>query len=342
MVWIVRVPFRGAFVRLRSFSSQRGSRSRLTKPIFCRDFNGSLRFVAFWWVLFSILFGNVRADPAENWRPTTWDGEAAWEAASAGWMAIVSEGRARLVSIAPVGSGDNLLFASSKASISWGGHRCWLGPQAEWKGIWPPPHDWEASAAAAVKAHGPILTVTLPHTDTTYPALTRSYEWRAGVLHCRFSWKGERHHAIQILQLPQWAILRIQRIVRPDLPLGYALLPISGRTTMTTQQPMAPGVGRIEGNEVTLWHANVTEKIAFARQELRAELGTYQLKMRPGNDDGMAASAPNLGLLTQVYLGDWQNPFVELEQLSPFGGNGAATSEILIEPVKPSRNTGQP
>ena len=293
-------------------------------------------------MLHSFLLGSLRAEPISDWRPTTWDGESAWEASSSDWTAIVSEGRARLVSLAPVGSGENLLFAPPKASISWGGHRCWLGPQSEWKAIWPPPRDWEASAAALVKAGGPILTVILPHTDTNYPPLTRSYEWRAGVLRCRLSWQDARRHAIQILQMPQWTTIHVHRAVQPDLPLGYALLPISGRTTLETRQEMASGAGRVEGDEVTLWHANVTEKLAFARQELTAKLGPYQLKMRRGDDDGTTASAPDLGLLTQIYLGDWQNPFVELEQLSAFGSDKLASSVILIEPSHPSRSAPVP
>jgi hypothetical protein len=293
-------------------------------------------------VLLTILLGNLRAEPTSDWRPTIWDGESAWEATSSGWTAIVSEGRARLVSLGPAGSGENLLFAPSKASISWGGHRCWLGPQAEWKTIWPPPPDWEASAATTVKASGHNLTVTLPQTDPSYPALTRSYEWRAGVLHCRLSWQGERHHAIQILQLPQWTIIHVRRAIQPDLPLGYVLLPISGRSALAIRQVMASGIGRIEGDEVTLWHACVTEKIGFPRQELIAEVGAYQLKMRRGDDEGVAAAAPDLGLLTQVYLGDWQNPFVELEQLSAFGSDESASSEILIEPSHRTRGNPRP
>src|SRR5437763_639049 len=88
-------------------------------------------------MMFIVLLGTSQAEP--QWSKMTWAGEAAWEASSSGWTAVVSAERGRLVSIAPVETGDNLLFTSPKDSISWGGHRCWLGPQAGWKSIWPPP-----------------------------------------------------------------------------------------------------------------------------------------------------------------------------------------------------------
>ncbi len=58
-----------------------------------------------------------------------------------------------------------------------------------------------------VKASGSLLTLTHPHTDPQYPALTRTYEWRGDVLHCRLSWQGGRFYGIHIVQLPRSAVV---------------------------------------------------------------------------------------------------------------------------------------
>jgi hypothetical protein len=281
---------------------------------------------------------DLPASPAPDWKPTTWHGEKAWESTSSGWTAIVSEERARLVSITD--AGENLLYAPPKGSVSWGGHRCWLGPQSGWKPDWPPAADWEASAAASVQAAGTLLTVTHPQTDAQYPALSRTYQWRGGVLHCKLSWQGGLHYSIHILQLPQWSVVHVRRAVAKGLPLGYAWPQSSGPTETITGVALPGGVSRVDGDEVTLWHANLTAKIAFAPQEITAEIGAYQLKLRRGAVSGVAAVSPNLGLLTQVYLGDWENPFVEIEQLSPFADGGSAAFEILIEPIRPKALEG--
>ena len=83
-----------------------------------------------------------------------------------------------------------------------------------------------------------------------------------------------------------------------------------------------------------LRHANLAEKIAVAPQELTADIGNYQLKMRPGAVSGVTAAAPDHGLLTQVFVGDLENSFIELEQLSRYVKDGRAASEILIEPSR--------
>ena len=278
---------------------------------------------------------HLAAAPASDWKPTKWHGEKAWESTSQGWTATVSEERCRLVAITRGGDGSNLLHESSKDSISWGGHRCWLGPQSEWKPDWPPPVDWETSFAARIEAAGSLLSVSHPHTDGQYPALSRTYQWREGILHCRLNWQGGRHYSIHILQLPRWAIVHVRTAPAEGIPLGYYLQPIYGRPTTRNDVPLSGGVSSVDGDAVTLWHSNVSEKVAFAPQEITAEIGDCRLKMRRGEQTGFSNSSPFLGLLTHVYLGDWENPFIEIEQVSPYADGGAASSEILLEPFRP-------
>lgn len=280
--------------------------------------------------------------PAPTWSPTTWNGEKAWQSTSRRWTAVFSEERSRLVAIMEDGSTENLLYASPKQSISWGGHRCWLGPQSNWKGGWPPPADWEASAAAELKVSNNRLTVVHPHTDKAYPQLTRTYEWRGGVLHCGVTWQGESHYAVQILQIPRWSIVHLRGAVEKKAPLGYALLTIYQRPEVLTDTKLSAAVGRVEGEDITLWHGYTSEKVGVAPQEITADIGDYQLKMRPGKAAGIGERATDLGLLTQVYLGNWENPFVEIEQLSPYGSEKPAVFEIQVEPIHKKASTPRP
>lgn len=282
---------------------------------------------------------DLPASIASDWKETTWQGEKAWESTSSGWTAVVSAERSRLVAITDAATGENLLFATpTKDAVSWGGHRCWLGPQSGWKANWPPPVDWEASAADQVVASGTLLTVTHPRTDGAFPVLLRTYQWREGVLHCDLRWQGGRHHAIHILQLPPWSLVHVRRAVTKDLPLGYAWPQTSKPFETLTDVVLPAGISRVDGDAVTLWHANLSAKVAFTPQEISAEIGKYQLKMRRGTVSGVTENSPDFGLLTQVYLGDWQNPFVEIEQLSPYADGAGAAMEILVEPIRPKHH----
>lgn len=269
---------------------------------------------------------------AAEWTPVLWRGEKAWQSTSQGWVATVSEERSRLVSITRAGDRRNLLYESSREGISWGGHRGWLGPQSAWQPAWPPPRDWESSAALRVTASGSLLTLTHPHTDRQYPALSRTYEWRGDVLHCGLSWQGGRFYGIHIVQLPRGAVVTVRRAVTPELPLGYALVPIYRRPNILIDVPLARALSRAEGDSITLWHANRSEKVAFFPQTIFARIGKYSLQMRRGEESGFSSSVPDRGLLTQVYLGDRINPFIEIEQLSPYAKGRPASTEMLLHP----------
>lgn len=261
-----------------------------------------------------------------------WRGEQAWASSSKGWTAIVSEGRARLVAIMPFGSGENLLFAELKNDFSWGGHRFWLGPQSAWTAVWPPPKDWEMSPAAKVEATGPVLRVEHPRTDAIYPGLMRTYEWRSGVLHCAVSWSDARFHGIHILQLPTRSVVHVRRKITPELPLGYVLLTIFRRNGPLIDREVSPAVATVDGDEIALRSTGTSEKIGVPPQDIVAEIGDYRLTMRRGEMSGMAETTPDLGMLTQVFLGSGESLFTEIEQLTPFAAPGLAMSEILVEP----------
>lgn len=323
-----------------------GIRRPATRPAFVR-----IRIRMIHWArplvfsVFCILFLNSAPAFAsdEGWSRIDWRGERAWASSSRGWTAIVSEERARLVSITPSGGGENLLFAELKNEFSWGGHRFWLGPQGAWSVVWPPPADWERSPAAKMEIAGPVLRVEHPRTHATYPGLVRTYEWRDGVLHCTASWSDARFHGIHILQLPTKAVVHVKRTITESRPLGYVLLPIFRRNELLTDREVSPAVAKVRGKEITLRSTGTGEKIGVSPQDIVAEIGACRLTMHRGKMSGMAQATPDLGMLTQVFLGSDENVFTEIEQLTPFGGPGLAVSEILIEPewIKPRREPGR-
>lgn len=279
-----------------------------------------------------VVLACVARAAAADWARTEWRGEKAWVSVSAGgWTAVVSADRARLIALTPPGGGANLLFAEQKDEFTWGGHRFWLGPQTAWVAMWPPPADWERSAAERIDAEGGTLRVTQPRTNENYPRITRTYAWRRDTLHCTAAWSDARFQGIHILQLPPEAVVRVKRKAAVGLPLGYALLPVYKRDGILTDREAAREVARVEGDTITLRNAKVTEKIGVAPQAIVAELGGSRLVLRRGAMTGMSDTRPDLGLLTQVFLGSDRSIFTEIEQLTPLGGEGEAVSEILID-----------
>lgn len=269
-----------------------------------------------------------------EWRRTEWQNEKAWASVSNGWTAVVSEDRARLVALTPPDGEGNLLFAELKNQFSWGGHRFWLGPQGSWKAVWPPPRDWETSAAEKIEVEGGLLRVVHPQTDRNYPQIVRSYEWRMGVLHCTASWRDGRYQGIHVIQIPTISVVHVERVVSKRLPKGYVLLPIYGRDGTLTGDDAPSAVATINGSHVQLRYGSTLEKIGFPPQDLVAEIGDYHLRLRRGKMVGMSTNCPDFGMLTQVFLGSNESAFIEIEQLTPLGGDETAVSEILLEPTK--------
>lgn len=282
---------------------------------------------------------------AAEWLPASWRGESAWESISeSGWIATVSVDRARLIALRRAPDGPGLLFADLKNEFSWGGHRVWLGPQSAWRAPWPPPADWETSRAERIATDGAALRITHPRSDPAYPRLTRSYEWRGDALHCGVSWSDPRFQAIHVVQLPTRAVVRVRPVPKPDLPLGYALLPIYGRDGLHLDRQPHPAVTSREGGSLVLRHAFEAEKIGLPPQTIVADIPPCRLTMLRGEMRGQSPTAPDLGLVTQIYLGAEIDPFTEIEQLSFLGGDGESFAEIILVPEKidPAQRIARP
>ncbi len=275
---------------------------------------------------------------AAEWRETKWQGELAWESSSAGWRAVISVTRARLMHFGPDGSDVNLLLApATRANPNrLGGHRVWLGPQAEWPGGWPPPAAWEYREPAALAAKDGVLRLTMHPTGDDWPQLTRTYHWDGATLVCGAESTGGKRPAqlVQIFQVPP--AMTAEAAVRPetDFPAGYVRLPSTAGPFSARFVP--PAHASLAGDTLTLKHTGVVGKYGYRPQPLLGRLDGYELTVSRGAQTGEVVGEPDAGFHTQVYLSGEHEAFGELEQLSPlFAAGKPARFEVRLSVRKP-------
>ncbi len=244
-----------------------------------------------------------------------------WRSDRATWRAEVDPARGRLTSLGPIG-GRNLLFEPTHNELGFGGHRVWLGPQTEWEVFWPPPDNWELSAAdrITVLSDG-SLSVLSPSAGSGAPALHRNYRWVAdGRLECVVEWTEARpggRQAIQIFQIASGAAVEAEARPESRAPHGYVLLPLLDRPQVLRKFRVPPHVRRT-GRRVILERAATEEKFGFVEQPLLARWpDRLELILHPGPSRGVVVDDPSEGYPTQVYLGSDAWPLIEIEQLSP-------------------------
>ena len=271
---------------------------------------------------------------AAEWSAATWRGLPAFRSEQGGWTAAVCPQWGRLVSVtAP--DGQELLHVSDKPSLAdcqggtAGGHMVWLGPQARWN--WPPPAQWEYSAATSVVSGG-ALSLQLPEGTPQQPGLTRRYAWTSEGLRCSVSWRAEgRWHALQVFQVRADARVRLTPVVREGLPAGFAVRTGNGGmwdTSIRLPQPCLIS----EGSDVIVQRADPFQKIFFPLQAPRISFGSWNLALeRLAHDGGGENDEPDNGLPTQIFAGQaWE--MIEVEQASPMldGSTTAALAEVVL------------
>ncbi len=288
--------------------------------------------------LFATLLTFAASTSVADWRQTQWQGEPAWESSSSGWRAVVSVTRARLMHFGPDGSDVNLLLAPpNRANPNrLGGHRVWLGPQAEWPGGWPPPAAWEYREPAALAAKDGVLRLTMPPTGDAWPQLTRTYHWDGATLVCGAEFTGGTRPAqiVQIFQVPP--AMTAEAAVRPetDFPAGYVRLPSTAGPFSARFVP--PAHATLAGDTLTLKHTGVVGKYGYRPQALLGRLDGYELTVSRGAQTGEVVGEPDAGFHTQVYLSGEHEAFGELEQLSPlFAAGKPARFEVRLSGRKP-------
>lgn len=261
---------------------------------------------------------------AVEWSSTTWHDEPAWESRAAGWRAVVSASRARLMHFGPDDGEVNLLLAppTRENRNRLGGHRLWLGPQTEWKGFWPPPAAWEYRGAESVSAADGILRLTMAPTDDAWPRLVRTYHWDGAKLVCGAEFSGGTRPAqfIQILQVPIAMAVRAKVHPAEGYPAGYVrLLSTAGPFTARFAPPPHASLA---GDELTLRHTGTVGKYGFRPQSLIGELDGHELVVSRGAQTGEVVGEPDEGFHAQVYLSEPNGAFTEIEQLSPLFASG--------------------
>lgn len=240
-------------------------------------------------------------------------GDGVWVAEVQGWKLEVSKERGRLTGLFP-GKGDNVLIE--------GGHRVWLGPQTEWGNWWPPPADWEASAAAGVTVseEGGTLTLELPRADKAFPAVARSYRLVEEGVVLGMSWgavEGRCFQGVQILQVTPRAVAELPWSGEDDR-VGF--LPLAERPGFSWAEVLPVDVAKAapDGAALRVGVSGREEKLGFKPRSLAVTSpGGGRFAMMPGVSQGGVVGAPDEGLYTQVYFGAAEWAMLEVEQLSP-------------------------
>lgn len=290
------------------------------------------------WMLAFLLAAAAVAGRAGDWVRTTWHDEPAWESQAQGWRAVVSMTRARLMHFGPADTGANLLLAPpTRANRNrLGGHRLWLGPQTEWPRFWPPPAAWEYQEAESVAVADGVLRLTMGDAGAGWPRLVRTYHWDGGNLVCGAETSGGTRPAqlIQILQVPSATTVRATVHPAGGYPAGYVrLLSTAGPFTARFVPPLHASLA---GDVLTLRHTNTVGKYGFRPQALTGALDGHELVVARGAQTGAVVDEPDEGFLSQVYLSEGGESFVEIEQLSPrFAAGQPARFEMVLTGRKP-------
>lgn len=274
-----------------------------------------------------------------QWNATTWNGEKALASTSHDWRAVVSLERGRLMHFGPADSDVNLLLAPATRQNPnlLGGHRLWLGPQATWAKIWPPPPAWEYGGPESQAIDGGVLRLTMADAGDGWPRLIRTYHWAGARLVCGAEMRGGTRPAqfIHIFQVPH--AMEVDVTARPDdaAPHGHVLLPSGSTPVFTTDFPPPPHVTRT-GTGLTLRHRpGLILKSGHRPQPLTGRINGFSLRVSRGPQTGTVVAEPDRGFFTQVYLGGGE-PFIELEQLSPLFSPGAGASfSVILEAERP-------
>jgi hypothetical protein len=292
----------------------------------------------------SIMTATASFASTATWGKTVWQGESAWISCQGNVRAIVSEARARLIYLGASDGSYNLLNAPSplvlpdknNPSPNLGGHRFWLGPQSRW--VWPPPAEWEFSAAQGVSVEAGVLTLHLPQPNPGYPAINREYAWEGNHLRCTALWQdnGQAYFGLHVVAVntPFSITARLGRT--PAAPAGLvAAQMIEPEAPIRLPHPSIT----IKGDHVTVQSGIETIKLGFVSQPLTIDRPHgWQLSVQPGPSTDATAESVDHGYLSQIWVSDATRDYAELEQLTPYlkgGIKGRCSSTIYLEATPP-------
>jgi hypothetical protein len=281
-----------------------------------------------------------------TWEKTVWQNEPAWISSQDGVRAVVSEARARLIYLGASDGSFNLLNAPwpqvhPDKNNPWpnqGGHRFWLGPQSRW--VWPPPYEWEYSASQDAVVEAGVLILHHTHVNPVYPAITREYAWEGNRMRCTARWQddGRAYFGIHVVAVntPFAVTARLEKtkdapagLVAAQMaePEGPILLPHPSIAMDSEHATVRSGIKRV--------------KLGFTSQALAIERPHgWKLSVQPGPNTVAGNSTPDLGYLSQVWVGEKNDDLAELEQLTPYlkgDASGRCSSTIYLEATKLKR-----
>jgi hypothetical protein len=278
---------------------------------------------------------------AQEWSRICWNDEPAWQSECRGWKAVVSVARGRLVFWGRSG-GENILYVSRKAEPlntsdpnppSWGGHRVWLGPQSLWNSGWPPPRSWEYAPAQKVGVGEGKLSLGVAATGV-FPGWIRSYVWKEGALQNSVEWDGASRalYAFQVFALRPEVCARVNAPVSAQLPKGMALLPIWERPGVRRQFDLPLACVTRKGDVVIVNVTKQRQRIGVPAVDIDclSPWGNFSVR-RLAEGEGIPAED---GLETQIYAGDANSFFLEVEQLSLLmkSRHGPARFTVVLRP----------
>ena len=155
----------------------------------------------------------------------------------------------------------------------------------------------------------------MAHANPDLPQIYRHYHWTDSGFLCEAAWENSREPwcAMQIFAIPSGAQVQVDLHPAPGLPLGFGLFQIP--TVLRIFPPPVPGV-TVDGKAAHIRYGESSQKIGLPAASLCYQLHGANVTVSRVESDAVAATLPDEGLVTQVYVGEASNPFIELEQLS--------------------------
>ena len=220
-----------------------------------------------------------------------------------------SRSRPRSTDLSGPTGGPNLLFGPTHNELGFGGHRVWLGPQTEWEVFWPPPDNWELSAAdrITVLSDGSLSVLSPPPDPVPLRSTGTIAGSPMGVSNALSSGLkpapvgARRSRSSRSPPVPPWRPRSVRNRPRPAVTCSFPCW-IDPRCfgSFASRRTSAAPVGGFSSNELRTKKNSDSLNSRYALGGCRCRL---ELILHPGPSRGVVVDDPSEGYPTQVYLG---------------------------------------